>query len=113
MTRQIRMKPLTVFLLSPLLLIPLAALRAAESPSQRFLDFVQPLFRPSFPISRLGMPVSPKLRFAKRGSQQRRSESIDRLFWCPRLPNRRFEDKCVPNREIGNEEGKHAPRASS
>ena len=32
------------------------------------------------------MPVSPKLRFAKRGLQQRRSESIECLFRCPRFP---------------------------
>ena len=57
----------------------------------------------SFPISRLGTPVSPKLRFAVHGLQQGRPNFAGRPFRALWISNRRFADKCIPNLEIGNE----------
>ena len=59
----------------------------------------------SFPIFRLGMPVSSNLRFATlcmRFSQCGRIKF--RYVWRHRrFSKQSFADKCVPNREIGNE----------
>ncbi len=70
----------------------------------------------SFPISRLGMPVSPKPQFRNRTSHkqplQRLNDKLAR-FLARRRTNQRFADKCVPNLEIGNEGKLLAPASRS